>query len=65
MKQLRTKYGFIITDTELVPVKRMSDDGHIVLGDAIPWTRQGDDQLTVLLGLWYLGMLADGSDLGH
>jgi hypothetical protein len=62
MKQHHARYGFIITDTELVPVKRMPVDGHIAVANAIPWTRQGNGQLTVLLGLWYLGMLAAGSD---
>ncbi|KAL9123764.1 MAG: hypothetical protein Q9217_006839 [Psora testacea] len=62
MKQHQARYGFIITDTELVPVKRMPDNGHIAVANAVPWTRQGNGLLTVLLGLWYLGMLAASND---
>ncbi|KAK2810238.1 hypothetical protein FQN50_003208 [Emmonsiellopsis sp. PD_5] len=58
MKQNGARYGFIITDTELVPVKRLSENGHVAVATAIPWTQRGPGQLTVLLGLWYLGMLA-------
>lgn len=62
MKQHHARYGFIITDTELVAVRRMPKDSHLAVTDAISWTRQRHGQLTILLGLWYLGMLAAGSD---
>ncbi|KAK2749726.1 hypothetical protein FQN55_002962 [Onygenales sp. PD_40] len=62
MKQNGARYGFVITDTELVPVKRLSEDGHVAVATAIPWTQRGPGQLTVLLGLWYLGMLAASSN---
>lgn len=58
MKQNGARYGFIITDTELVPVKRLSENGHVAVATAIPWTQRGPGKLTVVLGLWYLGMLA-------
>ncbi|PGH07900.1 hypothetical protein AJ80_07940 [Polytolypa hystricis UAMH7299] len=62
MKQNGARYSFIITDTELVPVKRLSGNGHVAVATAIPWTQRGPGQLTVLLGLWYLGMLAASSN---
>ncbi|KKZ68259.1 hypothetical protein EMCG_06082 [[Emmonsia] crescens] len=64
MKQNGARYGFIITDTELVPVKRVSEDGHVAVATAIPWTQHGPGQLTILLGLWYLGMLAASNSWG-
>lgn len=60
MKQSHARYGFIATNAELVPVRRELDDGHLSVADAIPWTEGG--QLTYLMGLWYLGMLAAGDD---
>lgn len=61
MKQDSARYGFILTDTELVALRRLPKDGHIEVATAISWTTQGNGQLTVLLGLWYLGMLAAGN----
>jgi hypothetical protein len=61
MRQHNTRFGFILTDRELVAIRRLNEDGHLELSDSIPWTTQGNaaqPQLTVLLGLWYLGMLA-------
>lgn len=57
----RCRYGFILTDRELVAVKRNNNSGHTYVSDPIPWSRQGNRNnpvLTPLLGLWYLGMLA-------
>jgi len=61
MKRHRTRYGFILTDRELVAIRRLDDDGNLELSDSVPWDTVGtEDQprLTVLLALWYLGMLA-------
>ncbi|KAF4199010.1 hypothetical protein CNMCM8694_006763 [Aspergillus lentulus] len=66
MKQHNTRYGFILTDCELVAVRRLDRNGNLELSASIPWTAKGSasqPQLTVLLGLWYLGMLA-ASDQG-
>ncbi|KAI3128814.1 hypothetical protein DTO027I6_619 [Penicillium roqueforti] len=60
MTQHGTQFGFILTDQELVPIQRVDDDGNLKLGAPIPWTQTGTSkelQLTVALGLWYLGML--------
>ncbi|PYI31877.1 hypothetical protein BP00DRAFT_446105 [Aspergillus indologenus CBS 114.80] len=61
MKQHHTRYGFVITDQELVAIKRLNRDGELQVSDSISWTDRGTpDQpcMTVLLALWYLGMLA-------
>lgn len=61
MRQNGARYGFVLTDRELVAVRRLDSNGHLELSESIPWTASGtSDQprLTVLLGLWYLGMLA-------
>ncbi|KKZ61735.1 hypothetical protein EMCG_03764 [[Emmonsia] crescens] len=62
MKQNDARYSFIITDTELVPVKRVSENGHLTIVTAISSTQRGPGQLIILLGLWYLGMLAASSN---
>ncbi|OAT03922.1 hypothetical protein BDBG_00579 [Blastomyces gilchristii SLH14081] len=61
MKQHHARYGYIITDLELVPVRRRDDVGNLDLAQPIPWNARGNpgnEQLTVMLALWYLGMLA-------
>lgn len=61
MKQHHTRYGYILTDRELVAIRRLDREGRIELSAPIPWNAQGTaaaPQMTVLLGLWYLGMLA-------
>jgi len=61
MKQHHARYGYILTDRELVAIRRRDRDGNLDLSLRIPWSRQGtaqQPQLTVLLALWYLGMLA-------
>jgi hypothetical protein len=61
MKQHHTRYSFILTDRELVAVRRLDRSGNLELSNSIPWTATGTAErpsLTVLLGLWYLGMLA-------
>jgi hypothetical protein len=62
MRQHRTRYGFILTNTEFVAVKRLLGDGHLAVAAPIPWTSGGVGQSSVLLGLWYLGMLAAEDD---
>ncbi|PWY80833.1 hypothetical protein BO94DRAFT_548130 [Aspergillus sclerotioniger CBS 115572] len=61
MKQHQAKYGFLLTDRELVAVKRLDGQGKLELSGSIPWDIHGSEdqpRLTVLLALWYLGMLA-------
>ncbi|EEQ84663.2 uncharacterized protein BDCG_07932 [Blastomyces dermatitidis ER-3] len=44
-----------------VPVRRRDDDDNLDLAQPIPWNARGspgNEQLTVMLVLWYLGMLA-------
>ena len=80
MKQHQTRYGYTITDTELVPIRRLNNNGSLELGTSIPWSASniyepGDpgynanqvryrQTLTPLLALWYLAMLA-ASDHGY
>ena len=61
MIQHHARYGYILTDRELVAIRRRDGVGNLDLSLRIPWSRQGTAQqpaLTVLLALWYLGMLA-------
>ncbi|RAQ79518.1 hypothetical protein COH21_012819 [Aspergillus flavus] len=58
MRQHKARHGFVLTNTELVGVKRLDTNGHLAVSSAIPWTAGGHGQLTVLMGMWYLGMLA-------
>lgn len=58
MKQHNARYGFVLTDTELVPIKRLDANGNLLVARAIPWETAGPGRLTILLGLWYLGMLS-------
>lgn len=61
MKQHHTRYGFILTNQELVAIRRLNEHGNLELSASIPWTAHGTARnpvMTVLLGMWYLGMLA-------
>ncbi|KAJ9322391.1 hypothetical protein DTO027B5_128 [Paecilomyces variotii] len=61
MKQHRSRYGFILTDCELVVFRRLDNNGNLQLARPISFTQYGNSQnprMTVLLALWYLGMLA-------
>ncbi|KAG2413345.1 hypothetical protein HFD88_002534 [Aspergillus terreus] len=61
MNQHRSRYGFILTDQELVVFRRRDANGNLELAAPIPFAAGGSaqqPQLTVLLALWYLGMLA-------
>lgn len=61
MKQHSSRYGFMLTNCEFVAVKRGSTRGVLHLADPVDWTASGtvtSPQMTVALGIWYLGMLA-------
>ncbi|KAJ5578127.1 uncharacterized protein N7459_007091 [Penicillium hispanicum] len=58
MKQHGARYGFILTDAEFVAVKRLNANGYLAVAEAVPWKSGGMGNFSVLLGLWYLGMLA-------
>ncbi|GAD92929.1 predicted protein [Paecilomyces variotii No. 5] len=61
MKQLHARYGIILTNEELVAVQRLDNDGNLQVSSSIAWETKGTaahPRLTVLLALWYLGMLA-------
>lgn len=51
MKQHNARYGFDLTDTELVPIKRLDADGNLLVARSIPWEVAGPGRLTILLGL--------------
>ncbi|KAH1584724.1 hypothetical protein KXV73_002126, partial [Aspergillus fumigatus] len=57
MKQHGARYRYILTNTELVAVKRLNNNGRLAVANPIPWTSGSIGQPSVLLGLWYLGML--------
>lgn len=55
------RYGYMLTDRELVAFKKEDARGTIRMSRSIPWRGRpadGTPRLTVLLALWYLGMLA-------
>ncbi|PYH96883.1 hypothetical protein BO71DRAFT_417476 [Aspergillus ellipticus CBS 707.79] len=58
MEQHNARHGFILSDAELVAVKRLDGNGRLAVATSIPWASGGAGRLSVLLGLWYLGMLA-------
>ncbi|KAJ9299692.1 hypothetical protein DTO271G3_2576 [Paecilomyces variotii] len=61
MKQHNSRYGFILTNEELVVIRRLDNHGNLELAPPIPFTAGGtvaQPRMTVLLALWYLGMLA-------
>ncbi|KAK2812053.1 hypothetical protein FQN50_001763 [Emmonsiellopsis sp. PD_5] len=63
MKRHGARYGFVLTDVELVPLKRLDEYGNVLVARAIPWETRGPGRLTILLGMWYLAMLeADDDD---
>ncbi|KAL1859904.1 hypothetical protein Plec18167_006374 [Paecilomyces lecythidis] len=60
MRHRAARYGFVLTDKELVAVQRM-ENGDLQLSTSIPWGTWGtyqNPELTMFLGLWYLGILA-------
>lgn len=61
MIQHGTRYGFILTDQEFVGVRQRDDKGNLELSRPVPLDCRGSGdspKLTVLLALWYIGMLA-------
>ncbi|KAJ5692810.1 hypothetical protein N7462_002233 [Penicillium macrosclerotiorum] len=67
MKQHRTRYGFVISNREIIAVRRVfnnqgvEDEGHLQLSAPISLRASGTvaaPVMTPLLALWYLGMLA-------
>ncbi|PYI09803.1 hypothetical protein BO78DRAFT_394685 [Aspergillus sclerotiicarbonarius CBS 121057] len=62
MNQHGARYGFIISDTEMVPVQRLEQKGHMAVATAIPWGAHGQGVLTVRLALWYIAMLGASDD---
>ncbi|XWW93993.1 hypothetical protein V2A60_001932 [Cordyceps javanica] len=61
MKRHGTRYAYIITELEFVAIERLSDKGELAVSASIPWDARGspgNPRLTVMLALWYLGMLA-------
>lgn len=50
MRQNRARYGYIVTNTELVVVKQMCTCGHLAVSNPIPWGVSGRG-LTVYLAL--------------
>lgn len=68
MIQHRSRYGFILTDRELLVFQWIDSSGSLQLAQPILVTAGGtatNPQPTVLLALWYLGMLAsqdEGAD---
>lgn len=62
MCQHGARHAYIMTDTEFVAIKRLDENGQLAVAEAIPWTSGGVGQPSVLLGLWYLGMLAAEED---
>lgn len=64
MKQHRARYGVLLTNEELVAIRRLDYNGNLQVSNPVPWELRGTTerpQLTVLLELWYLGMLASGN----
>lgn len=60
MKQHNSRHGFLLTNRELVVFRRVDDSGNLELVPPIPFTSGGtaeQPQMTVLLALWYLGMI--------
>ena len=65
MRKKNVRYGYVRADKELVAVRRLDTSGNLELSDPVPWSSGLDDttgRLTVLLGLWHLGMLASKDD---
>ncbi|KAI9815242.1 MAG: hypothetical protein M1827_002722 [Pycnora praestabilis] len=62
MREHGCRYGFIMTEIELVCVRAGTDDvpyfGYLELAPTIQMRTQGRGQITACLALWYLHMLA-------
>ncbi|PWY77287.1 hypothetical protein BO94DRAFT_626886 [Aspergillus sclerotioniger CBS 115572] len=62
MREHKARYGCILTEAEIVAVRRLEEDGHLAVSDAVDRSAHGEGVLTVCLVLWYMGMLAARSD---
>ena len=65
MKENQTRYGFMLTDQELVAVKRMDRDGNLQVARSVRWGTSGSygpAVMTVLLAFWKMGMLSATGD---
>ncbi|OJD27503.1 hypothetical protein ACJ73_01116 [Blastomyces percursus] len=61
MKQHGSRHGFVLANNELVAIRRLDNDGNLELSAPISWESRGtaaQPRLTMMLALWYLGMLA-------
>ncbi|KAK2798720.1 hypothetical protein FQN50_008758 [Emmonsiellopsis sp. PD_5] len=61
MNQHNSRYGFLVSNQELVAIRKLDQNGNLELAQPILWTTGGtatQPRLTVMLGLWYIGMLA-------
>ncbi|KAE8375569.1 hypothetical protein BDV26DRAFT_299611 [Aspergillus bertholletiae] len=58
MRQNNARYGYILTNTEFAAVKRLDGRGRLAVSIGIPWVNGGEGQMSLLLALWYIGMLA-------
>ncbi|ODH12710.1 hypothetical protein ACO22_07992 [Paracoccidioides brasiliensis] len=61
MNQHNSRYGFLVTNQELVAIRKLVENGNLELAQPILWTTGGtatQPRLTVMLALWYIGMLA-------
>lgn len=60
----RTRYGFVLTNEEVVVVRNFSENG-LDFGiecQTIPWSASGENTLTVCLAVWALVMMALNDD---
>ncbi|KAK9342433.1 hypothetical protein V1522DRAFT_425092 [Lipomyces starkeyi] len=62
LDQHDARHGFILSDVELVAIRRLGRNGRLAIAAPVSWRGGGVDRLSVLLGLWYLGMLAAEDD---
>lgn len=62
MKQHGARHGAILSNKELVAVKRLNANGCLAVAEPIAWSNGGEGRLSVLMGLWYLGMLSAEDD---
>ncbi|KAL4901076.1 hypothetical protein BDW74DRAFT_187918 [Aspergillus multicolor] len=72
MRQYGARYGFILSNEEFLAVKRLDADGRVAVSEPVLWsdaaaadatgTGTGTGRLSVLMGIWYVGMLAVDED---
>ncbi|KAI5309935.1 hypothetical protein KEM55_002089 [Ascosphaera atra] len=65
MKEEGTDFGFVISDSELIAVKRLSEDARgvtrLAVAEPVGWTDGSDaqmPQMSIALAVWYLAMLS-------